>query len=290
MSVTGVSTTDAPEVVAEVLGDLAKDAPKVEESKTSAPEESEAKNATDDSGETAEDSDPSENDGEKPKKKPGFKRRVEKLNKKLSKAESEAAYWREQALKHQRPEPEPTPVREPDGKPSAEYFETHEAYMDALTDWKLEKKLAEKESVQRQREIKNEQGKIFDTHIKRVEEFKSQRPDFIEVIEEVEDVNIPPAVQELILNSDQGPALMYELAKAPDELARICSLSPLAAAREMGKLEAKLSQKESPQIKKTKAPPPIKPVGAKSSASIQKDPEQMSYQEFKRWREENLKY
>jgi hypothetical protein len=44
-----------------------------------------------------------------------------------------------------------------------------------------------------------------------------------------------------LLTSEHGPAIMYQLAKSPAELARISALPPLDAAREIGRLEAKLA-------------------------------------------------
>ena len=83
---------------------------------------------------------------------------------------------------------------------------------------------------------------------------------------------------------------MYQLAKNREEYERICKLSPLAAAREMGRFEAKLQSSEAPTQAKTttKAPPPLKPVNAKASASV-KDPDSLPYREWKAWREQQMK-
>lgn len=112
-------------------------------------------------------------------------------------------------------------------------------------------------------------------------------------MEDVDDIPMSLTVQEVILASDNGPELMYELAKNPEEYARICKLPAVQAARELGKFEARISssqdtKKETKQLTKTKAPPPIKPVGSKAS-SVTKSPDDMDFQEFKRWREAQIR-
>jgi hypothetical protein len=85
---------------------------------------------------------------------------------------------------------------------------------------------------------------------------------------------------------------MYELAKNRKEYERINSLNALAMAREIGKIEAKLSRSKTTEaqeeIKKiTKAPAPLKPVGSKSSGISNKSPDEMDFHEYKKWREAN---
>jgi hypothetical protein len=53
----------------------------------------------------------------------------------------------------------------------------------------------------------------------------------------------------------------------PGMAERILGLSPRAQARELAKLEISLSQKAAPVTPVSKAPAPVKPIGAKSTAS-----------------------
>jgi hypothetical protein len=60
--------------------------------------------------------------------------------------------------------------------------------------------------------------------------------------------------------------MAYYLGSNPKEAERISRLSPLSQAKELGKIEAKLS--DNPPVKKTSsAPAPIAPVTARSSGS-----------------------
>ena len=131
-------------------------------------------------------------------------------------------------------------------------------------------------------------------HLKRVESFAEKTEDFSEVLEGVEDVPMSLAVQELLIHSEKGPELMYHLAQDRDEFARICELSPLEAARELGKLEFQFfsSAKESKGNKKARvqsnAPRPIEPLNGSWGSTGAKDLEKLSYKDFKAEREAEI--
>ena len=68
---------------------------------------------------------------------------------------------------------------------------------------------------------------------------------------------------ETIKASDLGPDLAYWLGSNPKEADRISRLSPLLQAREIGKIEAKITA-EPVQKKTSTAPDPIRPVTARA--------------------------
>lgn len=306
MSITVVSNTESNEAANATLGDLAKDS--VNEEKKSASEKSDE--TTDDSeasddaidgddDESAKDGDHDDesSDADRKAKKPkgGFQKRIHKLTSKLSAKEQEAEYWKGEALKASKSkDPEQRPAQKEAataGRPKEEEFDSHAEYVEALTDWKLDQKLSDRDARDRQTKVQTEFQKRVSTHVERVNAFKSEHDDFDEALEDVDDIPISVAVQEVILDSDNGPELMYELAKNRAEYARICALSPLAAARELGKFESKLNASSDggpKEVKKTKAPAPITPVGSKSASSGKKsifDPN-LSQAEYERLREE----
>jgi hypothetical protein len=234
--------------------------------------------------ETKDESETSETEEKEVEKKPkkqkgGFQRRINKLNSRLSAKEEEAAYWRAEALKakSRSESSDSTSQAKPknEGKPKADDFESHEDYVDALTDWKVEKKIFDYEEKKRGEAIKNEYASKAKTHAERVNSFVAKHSDFHEVLEEVSDVRLSGVVQELIIESDLGPDLMYHLAKDQDELERICALTPLAAAKAIGRLEIKLggSKNENEKLnnkKISKAPNPPTPIRSKSEKSGKK--------------------
>lgn len=314
MSVNIVSTTDSDEAVLSAIGSKLAKNNEADETKSASSKDAKASKQD----ETAEDSETSENaeledsdssestddedlkdeskDDQKPKKKGGFQKRIERFQKKISEKDQEVEYWKREALKGKSPdkaEPETQFKAKPtDAKPKAESFETHEEYVDALTDWKLEQKEKERAAKAEQAQIKNEREKQVQSFQSKVSEFQKSHDDFDEVVAEVDDIPLSMPLQEAIVSSDIGPQVMYELAKDRDELERINRLSPIAAAREIGKIEARLakessSAKETTEKKITKAPPPIAPVGSKGSAKTIKSPDDMSFSEYKKWRESN---
>lgn len=253
-----------------------------------------AKDSESDDSEESDQEEEQESKAEKPKRGNGFKKRIDKLRAQNSAKDQEIEYWRQKALSEQKPEKADDAIKStaPEGKPKADDFETHEDYIEAVADWKAEQKLAAYEAKQRENQVKTEHEKRVSTHAERVEAFKEKHEDFDDVLADVADVRVSLAVQELILESDNGPELMYALAKEPEELERICKLSPLQAAREMGKFESRLTKSGSPkEIKTTKAPKPVNPVGGGGSGGAKKsiyDPG-ISQQEYEALRREQMK-
>lgn len=313
MTIQITSTTDSPEAVQAAMdspahgGEKKTEAKSAPETKSSteqkkSPESDPVENETDEDQSDESEADDSQepeakdSENEKPKKKGGFQRRIDKLNQRASAAQQEAEYWKEQALKGasgpKSAEKVETPKADQAGKPDPDKFETHAEYVEALTDWKIEVKDKAKAAEARQSQLKTEQENAMKSHSERVNAFKEKTDNFMEVLENVDDLPVSPAVQELIVTSDHGPELMYELAKNRAEYERINKLSPLAAARELGKIESRIAA-QSPDPKKTeskkitKAPQPISPVGQKGGAS-EKSPDEMPYQEYKKWREAQL--
>lgn len=315
MAITVQSTSDSKEAVNAAMGDLASKEKVVEpkeakqpveqtesdeteavepdeEVEATEPEESESE-TTDDETEEATDT---ELDEPKQKKKGGFQKRIDKLSKKASALEQEKDYWRDQALRNQKPDEKAAPVEtKPDfsKRPNANDFDSHDAYIEAVTDWKVEQKLSGERQKQRDDTIKIAEQQKLENHRERVTKFAESHDDWDDVIEAVGKTQLSLTVQEAILNSSQGPELMYELAKNPKELKRICSLSPVAAAMELGKIEGRVGSpdKESKTKKQTtNAPAPVKPVRTKGTAISRniEDPN-VSQREFERMRNEQIK-
>lgn len=234
----------------------------------------------------------------KPKKKGGFQRRIDKLNARAAESErrSQALEQELAQLKGAGAGKVPTETKSQEGKPSPDNFETHAEYVDALTDWKIEQKeIARKQEAEKSK-LEIEHKAKLKTHYDRVNAFAEKVKDFKEKLEEVDDVMLPSAFQEVIFSSDNGPELLYELAKNRSELERIAKLPPLACARELGRLESKLpglssEEKKQEQKKITKAPKPIDPVGKNAKGVVAKsiDDPDLTFSEYEKLRREQLK-
>ncbi len=96
--------------------------------------------------------------------------------------------------------------------------------------------------------------------LERVEEIKPRIPDFDKVMSafEKDGGKFASHVIEEIRDSEKGPALAHHLAKTPDLVAELNAMSPRDAAREIGRLEAKISLPK-PRTQ-TQAPAPITPI------------------------------
>lgn len=280
---------------------------KSEESETSETEDSEVE--ADEESEVEGDEPEAKEDSEKdkPRKKGGFQRRIDKLNARNTAIQQQLEYWKEQALKGAKLDSKDKPAEKSDapkgeanqaGKPDPDKFDTHAEYVEALTDWKLEQREKAAREKAEQDRIKTEQETLIKSHTERVKAFTEKTKDFHEVLEQVDDVPVSPTVEHILLSSENGPELMYELAKNRADYERINKLSPVAAAREIGKIEAKIaaSKSASSETKKqepkklTQAPKPIAPVGG-SKGTVEKsidDPE-LSFAEYERLRREQMK-
>lgn len=275
-----------------------------EPSSESETEETEAKEASgsEDESESHDDSDESKDSEEdKPKKKGGFQRRIDKLNAKHAAAQQEVEYWKSQALKDKAAsEPKEASKVESkspsnsDDEPDPEHFESHKEYVKAVTKWTINQDKKATQAEAERSKLLSEQEKMVKSYQERVKSFSEKASDFQEVIESVDDIKTSVTVQQIILNSDNGPELAYELAKNPDELKRISALPPLEAARAMGRLESKLasntSEEKTEPKKLTNAPKPIEPVGSsKSVARKSIDDPGISQAEYERLRREQMK-
>ncbi len=92
-------------------------------------------------------------------------------------------------------------------------------------------------------------------------------PDIEDRMEAIGHIVMPEGMGEAIAESDLGPEILDFFASNPKDCERIAALSPSAALREIGKLEAKLeapAPKPSPKPA-SKAPEPIKPGGVASA-------------------------
>lgn len=273
-----VATDVAEETKSEADAESAETKPEAPD--TEEKEESEEKSEGDDEGE------------EKPERKHSrAEKRIKQLVNKLSAKDQEIEYLRQAAFKNQsqeskQQESKPAQERVNEGLPDPDNFETVAEYTAALVNYHREQDRAAQAKVKEQEAFNSS----IKTYNERLASFQKEHPDFGDVLSEVADINVTKQFEDMVLSSEYGPAIVYDLAKDRVEAERVMSLDPLNLAREIGRREAliisKNSQPKQQEAKKTtKAPPPITPVGSRSSGSVEKDPGKMSHQEFKAWRE-----
>jgi hypothetical protein len=186
-----------------------------------------------------------------------------------------------------RNQPETTRQAE-EGPPKEEDFKDYFEFLEAKAVWKAEQKLRPliDEARQSAQQFRDEQSqdaalKAYNTRLKA---FEKSAPDFKDVVADMEDLpaNHPvlPAIKRAIVESDIGPQILYHLAKNPGMVERLGAMDAFGAAKELGKLEAKLTPAK-PRTE-TRAPDPIKTLKGGSVAT--KDPANMSMDEYVAWR------
>lgn len=215
----------------------------------------------------------------------GVQKRIDKAVRAQREAEREREFWKQEALKSRTAPPAETQTTttEAKGEPSENDFETHAAYVKALTKWTANQAVEEFKVSQRKEAVTTRQQTVQQEFKVRQEAFKAATPDFDEVVSAA-DVQVSDAVIAEIVESENGPQLQYYLSKNHDEAERLSKLPRLQLAREVGKIESRFSSSQQKiAVKTTAAPPPPNPTG-KSSATSTKDPGEMNPAEYRAWR------
>ncbi|MEK6397858.1 MAG: hypothetical protein V4734_07210, partial [Terriglobus sp.] len=242
------------------------------------------------SGETTPDSATGEHetttDGAEQKQRDGkLQRRMNKLTREKSVAEQEAAFWRERALmggakqdSHEKPETKPT-ATSASTEPKPDDFETQAEYLRALTKFELAEQRRQEAAERQQTEQKTQQETKVNTFKGRETAFAEATTDYMTVIQEaIEDgVAMSPALWEEVQDHEHGPALLYHLAKNPDEAARLSAMTPTQVAREVARLESRFVPKanaeetpvETPSQPVTQAPKPPTPAAKSGGGAVQ---------------------
>ncbi len=131
-------------------------------------------------------------------------------------------------------------------------------YERALTAYETEKRIATRDIRRQAQEAKAASQRLSETIVQdfqdRQHEARKAISDFDQVVGAVTTPLTPHAIQ-LLLESEKGAVIQYHLAKNPDALSRLNGMSPLAAAKEIARLEDRLSL-PNPKTA-TKAVPPI---------------------------------
>ena len=204
---------------------------------------------------------------EEPKHKGGYQRKIERLERQLEQALSLV----QRVAPTQQAAPIPQPVVT--GKPDPDSYETFNEYIEALTDYKLGQARAEAQAEAQIARKQEHQTKVQSAFQTRYQDAVKAHPDFEALYEETaDDVPFTDAMRESVLESDRGGDLMHYFLKNPEDAKRIAALSPVSAAREIGKLEARFETAPKPNATKAPAPPsPVKGTPIKPPAKDDKD-------------------
>ena len=217
---------------------------------------------------------------EKPKR--GVGKRLDELTRNWRETERERDYWRQLATQRQeQPKPE-EPVK------SLEDFNYDDkAYQKYLFDAAEKRAVEAAKNYARQENQERETQRRKHSYTINEVEFAKKTEDFYEVTRNPQ-LEISESMAEAMLDSEEGPAIAYYLGKNPEIASKLSVLSPIQAAREIGRLESKLiADREALRKKVSEAPkPPAKVEG--SSPSVDKNPDTMSTADWLKWRNKQV--
>lgn len=232
---------------------------------TAQPVEQEAGEATkpEDSSQDDTAEDPA---AEAKKHKGGFQKRIDELTRRIAEERREKERLLSLVESTVRKPEQTTQQSSELVEPTREQFESYEEFIEARAAYRAEKAVETKlRAIEEQRAQQAAQAKQVEAQRQwqtRMAEAAEKIPDFVDVLGQSTAPSTPTMMQ-AIIESDVGPQVAYYLAQNPAEAARIASLSPASQAREIGKLEDRVTK----PAKASSAPEPIKPVGSRSQVS-----------------------
>ena len=297
-----VTSANAEEFYANRLG-LAEEAPIEAVAKTSKEEVTETEPTEE--AEVQSESETTEKETkatEEKKQNPKLEKRFSELTKQREEARKEASREREarEALEKRISElegkAEPKPVEE-NVKPSPSQFNDAFEYAEALAEWSAEQAILNRDKQEAERKAQEEQQKLVQSWNDRLATVKADLPDYDEMIASAADISVSDAIRDAMLESEQGPRILYHLAENPELAEKLNSLSTVSALREIGKLEAKfeanVAPKEAkteaetkPSIARSKAPAPISPIKTSSAvADVGVSSDGEFHGTYQQWRE-----
>ena len=229
------------------------------------------------------------------KQNPKLERRFSEITKQREEARKEAQREREArealeqrlaALESQR---QPQKMAEAvDQEPQPSQFSDAFEYAKALAEYTADKRIADMKREEAAAKEAEERQKVIQTWAKKVESAKATLPDFDDIVAS-SDVVVNDDIRDAILESDVGPQILYHLAENDEVARKIAGLSPKAALREIGKLEARFEAKpeEKPApVVKSKAPAPIQPIrGGKNIPDVPMGSDGVFYGTAAQWKE-----
>lgn len=217
------------------------------------------------------------------KKRNGYKEKLERTKAELAEARAQ--------LEAAKPKAEPTGEK----APKVDDFETYEAFYAAQAKHEARSEFArlkaEDEKKSKESDLRKQAEAQRDAFKAKADEFMKGNPDFEEVIKEAGLAEVPQLGM-VLMESDMGPELAYHLAKNPEDLEQLKGMTYTQKARFIGRLEARLEKdtpepKPTKEVKVSKAPAPIVPVG-KSATTASYSPYEAKgkddHDEYMKWR------
>ena len=242
--------------------------------------------------------------------KEALQKEIEELQEKARQAREKWEHWRDASrdaraahfqgreVEEPPPGPEPGTPEVPAAKPppKEDDFDDYNEYIDALTDYKVDQKMAEYDRQTQLRAANETHAAKRATLVEKLAQGSEKYDDFDEVINDPI-VPIHEGMVDILAETEYPAEIAYYLGKNLATATKISRMPPLAAARAIGSIEAKIAADEEktssgpsaapkPPVKKatTSAPEPITPVKPRGAEVVSKDPSKMTNEEYRAWR------
>lgn len=178
-------------------------------------------------------------------------------------------------------------------EPKEEDFPTWDAFQRATINYSvnlaveagIKQSLGEREAMAHRRAEQAEHDANISAWNEKEAAYSSATPDYKDVMKSAENIDIPQHMVLAMMESDLGPQIAYYLAKNPGECETISALSPLSAARAIGRIERQLESEPVKTVLRSEAPAPLKPIRGGTAGGATKSPEDMTQKEYNEWRD-----
>lgn len=211
-----------------------------------------------------DDTEKQEVEEDEPKKKSGFSKRIDKLT-----AEKRALERRLAELESAPPAIEPTKQEQnvDSSRPRMDDFDSLEDFADALTEWKIDQREAQREAKQNVEKYQTE----WEAKEAKVKEAYADYHDVVN-IESLQRSNASQEAKVFLNDSDIGPDVIYNLVSNEDLFDEFVEANPVKQIKILTKIELALESKQAPSSTKvTSAPNPPKKLNASRPVSTGKD-------------------
>jgi len=197
----------------------------------------------------------------------GAEKRIRELVAKQREAERLADYYKGLAEGRTAKTPDAPVVPTKPKPPRPEDFEGegpgkgYDAYLVALAEYGLEVKLEARRQTEEAERVRESVARSQQTFMERVNKAAETDPEILEIMKDPT-LPVSPVMAEVIRESEVGPKILRFLSANRVEGNRIARLQPLAAARELGRIEAKIlaTPAPAPPNRISQAPEPVRPL------------------------------
>lgn len=181
----------------------------------------------------------------------------------------------------------PTPPRDPNARPTPDQFRSDLEYVEALTDWKMDQKLAE----QAQRQEHQKVASTLDQREALVREKHADYSDALDGLMRNETLIKNPLLGDFIRESEHGPEVAYQIGKDRALQADLAKMPAYRLAAKLAAMEDAVTAKPATAKPASTAPAPVSPISggsAPGSTTFDVNDSKLSYAEWKKGRQAQL--